>query len=147
MRDRALAVQAAPARVVRDAALAADRVSRRARGNASTRMATRATHRASPPITPTRASARTVPHALLVARAVGDRVRVVIAAPRLPTVAPAVPVAALAARVAHRAAPAAVRRAAAIVVLPAAVIAVVERQPIRAIKTALQRAVFMWRTV
>ncbi|SOO30699.1 hypothetical protein XAP6164_4670007 [Xanthomonas phaseoli pv. phaseoli] len=141
----ALAVQAAPARVVQDAALAADRVSRRVRGSASIRMATRATHRASPPITPTRVSARTVRHALLVARAVGVRVRVVIAAPRRPTVAPAVPVVAgavRAAQAAHRAAPAAVRRAAAIVVLPAAVIAVVDRQPIHAIKTAPKRAVF-----
>lgn len=150
-RVRVLAVQVAPARVVRDAALAADRGNRKvkARGSASTRMATRATHRASLPITPTRVSIRTVRHALLAARAVGGRDRVAIVARHPPTAVLAVQVAAPAvpaAQVAHRVARAAVRRAAAIVALPAAAIAVVERQLIRTIKNGPARGRFLWRT-
>jgi hypothetical protein len=142
-RVRVLAVRAAHARVVRGVAVlvVAGKVSRRvkARGSASTRTVTRATHRVSPPITPTRVSARTVRHVLLAVQAVAVRVRAGIAARHLPIVALAVPVAVHAvpvAQVAHRAA-----RAAAIVAPPVAVIAVAELRLVYK-KTALRRAVF-----
>ena len=119
-RVRVLAVLAAHAQAVQDVVMlvVAGEVSRRvkARGSASTRMVTQATHQASPPITPTQVSARTVWPVLPVVQAVRAQVREVIVTRRLPI---AVPVAAHAAQVV-------VRRAVAIVAPPVAVIVVAE---------------------
>lgn len=112
-------------------------VSRRvkARDSASTRMVTLATRQASPPITPTQVSARTVRPVLPVVQAVGVRVRAVFVTRRLSIAAP---VAAHAVQVARHAGQVLVRQVVAIVAPPVAVIAVAElRYAQSAKKTAL----------